>query len=61
MQKDVEFHNLSNGPKISVQSVYIKVLEIKEKRCLECNVVKGDRFAEKRFIQLPRMARKEKN
>ena len=41
IQKDVEYHNFSRWTKISVPSVYKKVLQLKEKGYLTSDVVKG--------------------
>lgn len=47
IQKDVEYHNLSRWTKISVPSVYKKVLQLKENGYLQSETVKGNKFAEK--------------
>jgi len=47
IQKDVEYHNLSRWTKISVPSIYKKVLQLKEKGYLQSETVKGNKFAEK--------------
>ena len=47
IQKDVEYHNLSRWTKISVASIYKKVLQLKEKGYLQSETVKGNKFAEK--------------
>ncbi|MCR4962277.1 MAG: PadR family transcriptional regulator [Firmicutes bacterium] len=47
IQKDVEYHHFPRWTKISVPSVYKKVLQLKEKGYLRSDVAKGDRFAEK--------------
>lgn len=47
IQKDVEYHHLSRWTKISVPSVYKKVLQLKEKGYLCSQPVPGERFAEK--------------
>ena len=47
LQKDIEYHNFSRWTKISVPSVYKKVLQLKEKGYLASDVVKGERYAEK--------------
>lgn len=47
IQKDVEYHHLSRWTKISVPSVYRKVLQLCEKGYLKSNTVKGSKFAEK--------------
>lgn len=47
IQKDVEYHHLSRWTKISVPSIYRKVLQLHEKGYLQSETVKGDRFADK--------------
>lgn len=52
IQKDIEYHNFSRWTKISVPSVYKKVLQLKEKGYLTSDVVKGERFAEKAIYSI---------
>ena len=52
IQKDVEYHNLSKWTKISVPSIYRKVLQLKEKGYLESDIVKGDKFADKAIYSI---------
>ena len=52
IQKDVEYHNLSKWTKISVSSIYRKVLQLKEKGYLESDIVKGDKFADKAIYSI---------
>lgn len=47
IQKDVEYHHLSRWTKISVPSIYRKVLQLSEKGYLQSDIVKGDKFADK--------------
>ena len=47
IQKDVEYHHLSRQTKISVPSIYRKVIQLSEKGYLQSDIVKGDRFADK--------------
>ena len=47
IQKDIEYHHLSRWTKISVPSIYRKVLQLNEKGYLQSNIVKGDRLADK--------------
>ena len=47
IQKDVEYHHLSRWTKISVPSVYRKVLQLYKKGCLKSDTVRGSKFAEK--------------
>lgn len=47
IQKDVEYHHLSRWTKISVPSIYRKVLQLNEKGYLQSNIIKGDKFSDK--------------
>ena len=47
IQKDIEYHHLSRWIKISIPSIYRKVLQLSEKGYLRSDIVKGDRFADK--------------
>lgn len=47
IQKDVEYHHFSRWTKVSVPSIYRKVLQLGEKGYLQSNIVKGDRFSDK--------------
>lgn len=47
IQKDVEYHHLSRWTKISVPSVYRKVVQLSEKGYLKSDILKGNRFADK--------------
>lgn len=47
IQKDIEYHHLSKWTKISIPSIYRKVLQLSEKGYLRSDIVKGDRFADK--------------
>ena len=52
IQKDIEYHNFSRWTRISIPSVYKKVLQLKEKGYLTSDVVKGERFAEKAIYSI---------
>ena len=52
IQKDIEYHNFSRWTKISIPSIYKKVLQLKEKGYLTSDVVKGERFAEKAIYSI---------
>ena len=52
IQKDIEYHNFSRWTKVSIPSVYKKVLQLKEKGYLTSDVVKGERFAEKAIYSI---------
>ena len=58
IQKDVEYHHLSRWTKISVPSIYRKVLQLSEKGYLKSNVVKGDRFEDKYVYSITDKGRK---
>ena len=47
IQKDVEYHHFSRWTKISVPSIFGKVLQLSEKGNLKSDIVKGDKFADK--------------
>lgn len=47
IQKDVEYHHLSRWTKISIPSIYRKVLQLSEKGYLRSDIVKGNKFADK--------------
>ena len=47
IQKDIEYHHLSRWTKISIPSIYRKVLQLSEKGYLRSDIVRGDRFADK--------------
>lgn len=47
IQKDVDYHHFSRWTKISVPSIYRKVIQLNEKGFLKSNIVKGDKFADK--------------
>lgn len=47
IQKDIEYHHFSRWTKVSVASIYRKVLQLNEKGYLQSDIVKGDRAADK--------------
>ena len=47
IQKDVEYHNFTKWTKISISSVYKKVLTLKEQGYLSSRTQKGEKFADK--------------
>lgn len=47
IQKDVDYHHLSRWTKISVPSIYRKVIQLNEKGYLKSDIVKGNKFADK--------------
>lgn len=52
IQKDVEYHHLSMWTKISVPSIYRKVIQLNEKGYLHSDTVKGERFSEKAIYSI---------
>lgn len=52
IQKDVEYHHFSRWTKISVPSIYRKVIQLNEKGYLASNIVKGDKFADKAIYSI---------
>lgn len=58
IQKDVEYHHLSRWTRISVPSIYRKVLQLQEKGYLQSNIVKGDKFADKAVYSITEEGRK---
>lgn len=52
LQKDVEYHHLSRWTKISVPSVYKKVLQLKEQGYLQSKSVKGNKAADKAIYEI---------
>lgn len=57
IQKDVEYHHLSRWTKISVPSIYRKVVKLNEKGYLQSNIVKGDRYADKAVYSITEKGR----
>ena len=47
IQKDVEYHHFPRWTKISIPSIYRKVIQLNEKGYLQSDIVKGERFADK--------------
>ena len=47
IQKDIEYHHLSRWTKLSIPSIYRKVLQVSGKGYLGRDGVNGDRFADK--------------
>lgn len=52
IQKDVECHHFPRWAKISVPSIYRKVLQLSEKDYLHSNIVKGNKFADKAIYSI---------
>ena len=57
IQKDVDYHHLSRWTKISVPSIYRKVIQLNEKGYLQSDIVKGDRFADKAVYSITEKGR----
>lgn len=47
IQKDVDYHHFPKWTKISVPSIYRKVIQLAEKGYLQSDIVKGEKFADK--------------
>lgn len=52
IQKDVEYHHFSRWTKISVPSIYRKVIQLHRKGYLQRETVKGERFADKAIYSI---------
>lgn len=52
IQKDIEYHHFPRWTKISVPSIYRKVLQLQEKGYLESDIVKGNRHADKTIYSI---------
>ncbi len=52
IQKDIEYHHFSRWTKISVPSIYRKVLQLNEKGYLQSDIVKGNRNADKAIYSI---------
>ena len=52
IQKDVEYHHFSRWTKISVPSIYRKVIQLNEQGYLKSSIVKGDKFADKAIYEI---------
>lgn len=59
IQKDVEYHHFSRWTKISVPSIYRKVLQLCEAGYLQSDRVKGDRFADKAVYSITEAGKKQ--
>lgn len=57
LQKDVEYHHLSRWTKISVPTVYRKVVQLAEQGCLRTDKVKGARAAQKAVYSITEKGR----
>jgi len=47
IQKDIEYHHLDRWSKISIPSVYKKVIQLEEKGLLESTIVQGSKLSNK--------------
>lgn len=57
IQKDVDYHHFSRWTKISVPSIYRKVVQLNEKGYLQSDIVKGDKFADKAVYSITEKVR----
>jgi len=52
IQKDVEYHRFPRWTKISIPSIYRKVIQLNEKGYLQSDIVKGERSADKAIYSI---------
>ena len=52
IQKDVEYHHFSRWTKISVLSIYRKVIQLNEQGYLKSSIVEGHKFADKAIYEI---------
>lgn len=52
IQKDVEYYRFSMWTKISIPSIYRKVIQLNEKGYLQSDIIKGERFAHKAIYSI---------
>lgn len=52
IQKDVEYHRFPMWTKISIPSIYRKVIQLNEKGYLKSDIIKGERFADKTIYSI---------
>ena len=52
IQKDVDYHHFSRWTKISVPSIYRKVIKLADQGYLKSDVVKGEKFADKAIYSI---------
>lgn len=57
IQKDVEEHNLPEWTRISIPSIYKKVLRLRENGYIESEEVRGERFASKSIYHITESGR----
>jgi len=57
IQKDVDYHHFSRWTKISVPSIYRKVIQLHKEGYLHCDIVKGDKFADKAVYSITEKGR----
>lgn len=57
LQKDVDYHHYPRWTKISTPSVYRKVIQLHQEGYLKCDIVKGDRFADKAVYSITEKGR----
>ncbi|PNT92107.1 PadR family transcriptional regulator [Clostridium thermosuccinogenes] len=57
LQKDVDNHYFPRWTKISVPSIYRKVIQLNEEGYLQSNIVKGEKFADKAVYSITEKGR----
>ncbi|SHJ38961.1 PadR family transcriptional regulator [Lutispora thermophila] len=57
IQKDVDYHQFPRWTKISVPSIYRKVIQLNKEGYLQCDIVKGDKYADKAIYSITEKGR----
>jgi DNA-binding PadR family transcriptional regulator len=57
IQKDVDYHQFPRWTKISVPSIYRKVIQLNDEGYLQSNIVKGEKFADKAVYSITEKGR----
>jgi len=57
IQKDVDYHQFPRWTKISVPSIYRKVIQLNKEGYLQSNIVRGDKFADKAVYSITEKGR----
>ncbi|NLY44095.1 MAG: PadR family transcriptional regulator [Clostridiaceae bacterium] len=57
LQKDVDYHQFPRWTKISTPSIYRKVIQLRKEGYLHCDIVKGDRLADKAVYSITEKGR----
>jgi len=57
LQKDVDYHQFPRWTRISVPSIYRKVIQLNKEGYLQCAMVKGDKYADKAVYSITEKGR----